>query len=88
MAKSLEHLGLPSRFGIHVGEVEVRGDDIGGVAVHLTARLAALAAAGEVITSEVLPAVVSGSEFRFTSRGRHGLQGIAGEREIFEVVGG
>ena len=88
MAKSLEYLGLPSRFGIHVGEVEVRGDDIGGVAVHLTARLAALAAAGEVITSEVLPAVVSGSEFRFTSRGRHGLQGIAGEREIFEVVGG
>jgi class 3 adenylate cyclase len=87
LAKSLDQLGLPTRLGVHVGEVEVRGNDIGGVAVHLTARVAALAGAGEVVTSEVLPAVVSGSEFRFRSRGRHSLRGIPGEREIFVVKG-
>jgi class 3 adenylate cyclase len=86
LAKSLQQLGVPSRFGVHVGEVEVRGDDIGGVAVHLTARIASVAGAGEVATSEVVPAVVSGSEFRFTSLGRHSLRGISGEREIFVVA--
>ncbi len=86
LAKSLQQLGVPSRFGVHVGEVEVRGDDIGGVAVHLTARIASVAGAGEVATSEVVPAVVSRSEFRFTSLGRHSLRGISGEREIFVVA--
>jgi class 3 adenylate cyclase len=55
LAKSLQQLGVPSRFGVHVGEVEVRGDDIGGVAVHPTARIASVAGAGEVATSEVAP---------------------------------
>ena len=67
----------------HTGEVEVRGDDIGGLAVHIAARIAALAGAGEVLTSRTVKDLVAGSGISFTSRGTHALKGVPGQWELY-----
>ena len=69
-------LGLQVRAGLHAGEVEVVGDAVRGIAVHIGARVAALAAAGEVLVSSTVRDLVSGSGIRFADRGAHALKGV------------
>jgi pimeloyl-ACP methyl ester carboxylesterase len=76
-------LGLEIRAGAHTGEVEVRGDDIGGLAVHIAARVAALASAGEVLTSRTVKDLVAGSGIAFAGRGVHELKGVPGRWELY-----
>jgi class 3 adenylate cyclase len=83
----LRSLGLEVRAGVHTGEVELRDDDISGIAVHIAARVAAAAAAGEVLVSRIVVDLVAGSGLIFATRGEHSLKGVAGERGLFAVEG-
>jgi class 3 adenylate cyclase len=78
-------LGLEVRAGIHSGEVEVRGDDVGGIAVHLAQRVSARADAGEVLVSRTVVDLVAGSGLAFDDRGVHELKGIEGGWGLFAV---
>jgi len=80
-------LGLEVRAGVHAGEVELRGEDVGGVGVHLGQRVAALAGPGEVLVSSTVKDLVVGSDIAFDDRGKHALKGIPGEWRLFAVVG-
>ncbi|MDQ3956439.1 MAG: adenylate/guanylate cyclase domain-containing protein [Actinomycetota bacterium] len=73
------------RFALHTGEVEVRGDDIGGIAVHIAARVLKKSEAGEVLVSQAIPPLIAGSGLRFEDRGRHELEGIDGEWSLFRL---
>jgi class 3 adenylate cyclase len=78
-------LGLEIRAGVHTGEVELRGDDVAGMAVHICARVAALAAPGEVLVSRTVKDLVVGSELDFADRGEHELKGVPGSWSLFSV---
>ncbi len=78
-------VGVELRAGIHTGEVEQRGDDIGGIAVHLAARVQALAGAREVIVSRTVADLVAGSGIAFTDRGEHELKGVPGRWRLLAV---
>ncbi len=67
------------RAGLHTGECEVRGDDIGGIAVHIGARVSALAGANDVLASSTLRDLTIGSGLEFEDRGNHELKGVPGE---------
>lgn len=79
-------LGVDIRVGIHAGEVEVRGDDVAGMAVHIGARVGALAGAGEVLVSSTVAEIVTGSRRRFDDRGEHELKGVPGRWRVFSLV--
>ncbi|MDT5221164.1 MAG: hypothetical protein QOF15_3269 [Mycobacterium sp.] len=79
-------LGLEVRAGLHTGECEVRGDDIGGIAVHIGARVSALAGPNDVLVSSTLHDLVIGSGLQFEDRGTHALKGVPGGWHIFAVV--
>ena len=78
-------LGLDIRSGLHTGEVEVFGDDLGGIAVHIGARVSSLAEAGEVLVSGAIPPLVAGSGLTFTERGVHELRGVDGKWTLYSV---
>lgn len=78
-------LGVGLRFGIHTGEVEVRGQDIGGVAVHIAVRVLEEAQPGEVLVSGAVPPLIAGSGLEFSERGVHRLKGIPGEWPLFAL---
>jgi pimeloyl-ACP methyl ester carboxylesterase len=78
-------LGLSVRAGIHTGEAEILGDDLGGIAVHIGARVAALAGGGEVLVSRTVADLVAGSGIGFTDRGEHELKGVPGTWKLFAV---
>jgi class 3 adenylate cyclase len=78
-------LDLEIRAGVHTGEVEVRGDDIGGIGVHIAARIAALAAPRTVWVSRTLTDLVAGSGLRFDDRGAHQLKGVPGTWPLYAV---
>jgi class 3 adenylate cyclase len=80
-------LGIEVRAGVHTGEVELVGDDIAGMGVHIGARIAALAGAGQVFVSRTVRDLVVGSELAFEERGARALKGVPGEWEIYEAVG-
>jgi class 3 adenylate cyclase len=71
-------LGLAVRAGLHTGEVELRGGDVSGLAVHIGARIGALAGAGELLVSGTVRDLVVGSGLEFEERGEHELRGIDG----------
>ena len=79
--------GLEVRAGVHTGECERMGDNIGGLAVHIGSRVAGLAGAGEVLASSTVKDLVSGSGIVFEDRGAHSLKGIPGEWRVFRVAG-
>jgi class 3 adenylate cyclase len=82
-------LGLESRIGIHFGEVERREDgEIGGVGVHVGARVMAVAAAGEVVVSRTLRDILLGSRYEFADRGIHALKGVPDRWQLYAVVRG
>ena len=74
---AVQALGIEVRAGLHTGECEVRGDDIGGIAVHIGARVSALAGANDVLVSSTLRDLVIGSGLEFDDRGAHAAQGCA-----------
>jgi class 3 adenylate cyclase len=75
-------LGIEVRVGIHAGEVEVRGTDVAGLAVHICARVAAHAGPGEVLVSSTVRDIVTGSRRRFADRGEHALKGVPGSWQL------
>ena len=78
-------LAVEVRSGLHTGEVELMGDDIGGIAVHTGARVSALARPGEVLVSRTVVDLVAGSGITFTARGEHELKGVPGSWQLFAV---
>ena len=84
-AAELTDHGLQVRVGLHTGEVELVGDDIGGIAVHIAARVLARAGAGEVLCSRTVKDLVAGSEFAFAERGTHQLKGVPDFWQLYAV---
>ena len=82
----VQALGIEVRAGLHTGECEVRGDDIGGIAVHIGARVSALAGPNDVLVSRTLRDLVIGSGLEFEDRGAHQLKGVPGEWHLFAVA--
>jgi class 3 adenylate cyclase len=83
---SVSQIGLEVRAGVHSGECEVRGDDLGGIAVHIGARIAAMAGAGEVLASRTVTEAVTGSGIAFEYRGEHVLKGVPGVWEVHAAL--
>jgi class 3 adenylate cyclase/alpha-beta hydrolase superfamily lysophospholipase/tetratricopeptide (TPR) repeat protein len=83
----LEAIGLSVRIGLHTGEVERSGTAVRGIAVHLTSRIAAVAAPGEVLVSATTRDLVAGSGLEFADRGEHALKGISEPRRLFALAG-
>jgi class 3 adenylate cyclase/pimeloyl-ACP methyl ester carboxylesterase len=83
---AVQALGIEVRAGLHTGECEVRGDDIGGIGVHIGARVSALAGPNDVLVSSTLRDLVIGSGLEFEERGAHELKGVPGEWRIFAVA--
>jgi class 3 adenylate cyclase len=79
-------LGIEVRVGIHAGEVEVRGADVAGMAVHIGARVAALAGPSEVLVSSTVRDIVTGSRHRFADRGEYDLKGVPGQWRLCALV--
>jgi class 3 adenylate cyclase len=85
IADEIRPLGIEIRAGLHTGECEMTDNDVGGIAVHIGARVAALAGAGEVLVSSTVKDLVAGSGLRFGDRGSQSLKGVPGEWRIFAV---
>ena len=83
--EQLAPMGLRIRTGIHTGEIEMRGDDAGGMAVHLAARIMSMAAGGEILVSRTVKDLVVGSDLAFEDRGTHQLKGIESDWQLFAV---
>lgn len=86
IASDAAELGISIRAGVHTGECERRGADIAGLAVHIGARIGALAGSDEVLVSSTVHDLVLGSGIKFNSRGRHTLKGVPGEWHLFAVA--
>jgi class 3 adenylate cyclase len=86
ITKTARSLGLEERIGIHTGEVEVMGDDLGGIAVHIAARVGALAGAGEVLVTSTVKDLVAGSDIRFEDRGPQQLKGVPDEWRLYAAA--
>jgi class 3 adenylate cyclase len=86
IAAAARPLGVEVRAGLHTGEVELQGDDIAGIAVHIGARVAALAGPGEVLVTSTVRDLVAGSGIEFSERGRYELKGVPGEWIILEAT--
>jgi pimeloyl-ACP methyl ester carboxylesterase len=87
LTERMPELGIDVRGGLHTGECELRGDDIGGIAVHIGARVAALAQPREVLVSSTVKDLVNGSGITFQDRGAHALKGVPGEWKLFAPIG-
>ncbi|MEY2468537.1 MAG: hypothetical protein QOF21_1235 [Actinomycetota bacterium] len=85
LRSDIEPLGIEIRAGIHIGECELIGDDIGGMAVHIAARILGHASAGEILASSVVRDLVVGSGIGFESHGVHELRGVPGQWELLAV---
>ncbi len=85
LRSELSSAGIMIRAGVHTGEVELRGDDISGLGVHIAARVAALAGSGELLASRTVKDLVAGSGYTFASRGLHQLKGVPEEWELLAV---
>ncbi|HEU4353109.1 MAG TPA: adenylate/guanylate cyclase domain-containing protein [Burkholderiales bacterium] len=85
LSREMAQLGLPIRTGLHTGEVEVIGEKIGGIAVHIGARIAGHAAPGEVVVSNTVKDLVAGSGLQFEDRGVRPLKGVPGEWRLYRA---
>jgi class 3 adenylate cyclase len=86
MARRMPSVGIPIRAGVHTGEVEVRGTDLGGLTVHIAARVAASAGEGEVLVSSIVKDLLTGSDVELEERGEHELKGVPGTWRLFAVT--
>jgi class 3 adenylate cyclase len=80
-------LGIEVRAGLHTGEIELRGADVAGMAVHIGSRVAASAGPGEVLVSGAVPPLVIGSGISFEVRGEYELNGVPGTWKLYAVTG-
>lgn len=80
---SVREIGIDLRIGLHTGECEVVGDKLRGIAVHIGARVASTAGAGEIIVSQTVKDLVAGSDLEFQDRGLHPLKGVPGEWRLW-----
>jgi class 3 adenylate cyclase len=87
ITEAVATLGLEVRIGLHCGECEVRGDDLAGLAVHIAARLGALAGPGEVLVSGTVKDLVAGSGIEFEDHGEQELKGVPGSWKVYAVRG-
>ncbi|MFI5004253.1 MAG: adenylate/guanylate cyclase domain-containing protein [Solirubrobacterales bacterium] len=83
LSDAVDRLGLQIRAGLHTGEIETRGEDVAGIAVHIGQRISALAGPGEVLVSRTVKDLVAGSGLTFTDRGTHELKGIPEEWQVY-----
>jgi class 3 adenylate cyclase len=83
IADAAPEIGLEVRAGVHTGEIELRGDDIGGISAHLGARVAALAGPHEVLVSRTVRDLVAGSDLAFAERGEYELKGVPDRWQIY-----
>jgi class 3 adenylate cyclase len=83
IGEAVRSVGIEIRAGLHTGEVELRGDDIGGIAVHTAARVMGQAGPGEILVSNTVKDLVVGSGIEFLDRGDHELRGLEGRRQLF-----
>ncbi len=81
----VRRLGIEIKGGLHTGECELMDDDVGGIAVHIGARVAANASPGEILVSSTVKDLVAGSGLRFVDRGARSLHGVPGEWRLFAV---
>jgi class 3 adenylate cyclase len=82
----VRELGLETRAGLHTGEVEIRGDDVGGIAVHIGARVADQAGPGDLVVSSAIPSLVAGSGIAFEDLGEEELRGVEGKWRLYRVT--
>jgi class 3 adenylate cyclase len=87
LREELGEIGVQIRAGLHIGEVELRGDDVGGIAVNLAARVMATAGPGEIVVSRTVRDLVAGSEVVLADRGSRRLKGVEGDWQLFAVGG-
>ncbi|MEP7200495.1 MAG: adenylate/guanylate cyclase domain-containing protein, partial [Chloroflexota bacterium] len=85
ISDTVKSLGIEIRAGLHTGEIELMGDNVGGIAVHIGARVMAMAGASEVLVSSTVKDLVAGSGIQFADRGTHTLKGVPGEWRLFAV---
>jgi class 3 adenylate cyclase len=83
LGAATRQIGLPLRAGLHTGEIELRGRDIGGIAVHAAARVMAECESGEVLVSRVVTDLVAGAGLKFSERGSYELKGLPGRWDLF-----
>ncbi len=86
LGTAAQQIGLPLRAGLHTGEIEIRGKDIGGIAVHAAARVMAQSQPSEVLVSRVVTDLVAGAGLKFSDRGSHELKGLPGRWELFAAT--
>jgi class 3 adenylate cyclase len=84
--RELTELGIEIRAGLHSGEVEYRGGDVGGIAVHIASRVMATASPGEILVSRTVRDLVAGAEVEFDDRGTHALRGVGDDWQLFAVI--
>ena len=87
ISRGTRSLGLEVRAGLHTGEIELQGDDVAGIGVHIAARVMAEAGAGDVLVSGTVKDLVVGAGIDFADRGAHALKGVPGEWRLFAVDG-
>ena len=85
LVSGVAELGLSLRAGVHTGECEVLADDVGGIAVHIGARVSARAEAGQILVSQTVVDLVVGSGLRFSDRGEQELKGVPGSWRLYSV---
>lgn len=85
ITEAVKGIGLELRAGLHTGEVEILENDVGGIAVHIAARVAALAGPSEVLVSSMVKDLVAGSGIEFGDSGIHALKGVPGEWHLYRV---
>jgi class 3 adenylate cyclase len=86
LLRELADNGISIRIGLHTGEVELRDQDVGGIAVHIAARVQAQAEPDTILVSEVIPHLVEGTGTKFVDRGVHALKGIENPQRLYSVV--
>lgn len=86
IADTMQPLGIAVRGGLHTGEIELKGDDIGGIAVNIAARVAAAAGPNETLVSSTVRDLVAGSGLRFEDRGRHALKGLPEDVQLYATL--
>lgn len=86
IVEALRPFGLEVRVGLHTGELELMGEDIGGIAVHIASRIGGLAGSGQVLVSDTVKGIVAGSGIAFRDRGQYELKGIPESWHLYEVV--
>jgi class 3 adenylate cyclase len=85
--EQLASVGLEIRAGLHTGEVELRGEDVAGMAVHIAARVMATAGPGEIVVSRTVADLIAGSDVALQGRGSQQLKGVEGDWQLFGVAG-